>query len=86
MQAGWYFRRGQHTLAARYYAKTPCCFEEIGDQKSTRLSESRLQQQQQVEAKYGELSLYRVYTSNCEMAGKHKLTPPLDMWYGPIGV
>eukprot|EP00752_Nemacystus_decipiens_P004533 g4139.t2 len=29
VQAGWYFRRGQHTLAARYYAKTPCCFEEI---------------------------------------------------------
>ncbi|CAN0204883.1 unnamed protein product, partial [Hapterophycus canaliculatus] len=29
IQAGWYFRRGQHTLAARYYAKTPCCFEEI---------------------------------------------------------
>lgn len=30
VQAGWYFRRGRHTLAARYYAKTPCCFEEIG--------------------------------------------------------
>ena len=30
IQAGWYFRRGQHTLAARYYARTPCCFEEIG--------------------------------------------------------
>ncbi|CAN0241535.1 unnamed protein product, partial [Ectocarpus fasciculatus] len=29
VQAGWYFRRGQHTVAARYYAKTPCCFEEI---------------------------------------------------------